>query len=223
MKRSIIALSLLAAIGVAGCSSTQTSGVKAPIESTTAIKDTRITTEFVDEGVKLHYTFTGKLEKIEVMGVAPAWKGNYTVIAEADAVDKLVKFVHGKDVSSSRRVKVISRSLERAADSTLNKFQSTDSTVAFKASDLEQDAVPASNDGEFTTKGNTARRNASVIDQTLVDTVTSITARGRITGVRKTRDMKVDDGKTYVAVYEWSEKQQATSEFVRDRMINRAR
>lgn len=221
MKRTAIALSLVAALGVAGCSST--SGVKAPIESTTAIKDTRITTEFVDEGVKLYYTFTGKLEKIEVLGVAPAWKGNYTVIAEADAMDKLVKFVHGKEVSSSRRVKVIGRSIERAADSTVNKFQSTDSTVAFKASDLEQDTTPASNDGEFTTKANTAKRNASVIDQTLVDTVTSITARGRITGVRKTRDMKVDDGKTYVAVYEWSENQQATSEFIRDRMINRAR
>lgn len=222
MKKTVIALSLLAAIGVTGCSTTKDTGVKAPVESTTAIKDTRITTEFTDEGVKLHYTFTGKLEKIEVFGVAPAWKGNYTILAEADAMDKLVKFVHGKDVSSQRRVKVISRSIERAADSTLNKFQSNDSTVAFKASDLESDA-PVSNDGEFNTKANTAKRNASVVDQTLVDTVTNITARGRITGVRKTRDMKVDDGKTYVAVYEWSENQQATSEFIRDRMMNRAK
>ena len=211
MKKTVIALSLLAAIGVTGCSTTKDAGVKAPVESTTAIKDTRITTEFADEGVKLHYTFTGKLEKIEVFGVAPAWKGNYTILAEADAMDKLVKFVHGKDVSSQRRVKVISRSIERAADSTLNKFQSNDSTVAFKASDLESDA-PANNDGEFT-----------VVDQTLVDTVTNITARGRLTGVRKARDMKVDDGKTYVAVYEWSENQQATAEFIRDRMMNRAK
>jgi len=222
MKKTVIALSLLAAVGVTGCSTTKDAGVKAPIESTTAIKDTRITTEFTDEGVKLHYTFTGKLEKIEVFGVAPAWKGNYTILAEADAMDKLVKFIHGKDVSSQRRVKVISRSIERAADSTLNKFQSTDTTVAFKASDLESDQ-PTSNDGELTTKANTAKRNASVVDQTLVNTVTNITARGRITGVRKTRDMKVDDGKTYVAVYEWSENQQATSEFIRDRMMNRAK
>lgn len=222
MKKTVIALSLLAAIGVTGCSTTKDAGVKAPIESTTAIKDTRIVTEFADEGVKLHYTFTGKLEKIEVFGVAPAWKGNYTILAEADAMDKLVKFVHGKDVSSQRRVKVISRSIERAADSTLNKFQSNDSTVAFKASDLESEA-PANNDGEFNTKTNTAKRNASVVDQTLVDTVTNITARGRLTGVRKARDMKVDDGKTYVAVYEWSENQQATAEFIRDRMMNRAK
>jgi hypothetical protein len=222
MKKTVIALSLLAAIGVTGCSTTKDAGVKAPVESTTAIKDTRIVTEFADEGVKLHYTFTGKLEKIEVFGVAPAWKGNYTILAEADAMDKLVKFVHGKDVSSQRRVKVISRSIERAADSTLNKFQSNDSTVAFKASDLESEA-PANNDGEFTTKTNTAKRNASVVDQTLVDTVTNITARGRLTGVRKARDMKVDDGKTYVAVYEWSENQQATADFIRDRMMNRAK
>jgi hypothetical protein len=57
----------------------------------------------------------------------------------------------------------------------------------------------------------------------LVDTVTNITARGRLTGVRKARDMKVDDGKTYVAVYEWSENQQATADFIRDRMMNRAK
>jgi len=207
MKKTVIALSLLAAIGVTGCSTTKDAGVKAPVESTTAIKDTRI---------------TGKLEKIEVFGVAPAWKGNYTILAEADAMDKLVKFVHGKDVSSQRRVKVISRSIERAADSTLNKFQSNDSTVAFKASDLESEA-PANNDGEFNTKTNTAKRNASVVDQTLINTVTNITARGRLTGVRKARDMKVDDGKTYVAVYEWSENQQATADFIRDRMMNRAK
>ncbi len=63
MKKTVIALSLLAAIGVTGCSTTKDAGVRAPVESTTAIKDTRITTEFADEGVKLHYTFTGKLEK----------------------------------------------------------------------------------------------------------------------------------------------------------------
>ena len=223
MKKTVIALSLLAAIGVTGCSTTKDAGVKAPVESTTAIKDTRITTEFTDEGVKLHYTFTGKLEKIEVFGVAPAWKGNYAILAEADAMDKLVKFVHGKDVSSQRRVKVISRSIERAADNTLNKFQSTDSTVVFKASDLESDEPTAGNDGELTTKTNTAKRNASVVDQTLINTVTNITARGRITGVRKTRDMKMDEGKTYVAVYEWSENQQATAEFIRDRMMKRAK
>jgi len=223
MKKTVIALSLLAAIGVTGCSTTKDAGVKAPVESTTAIKDTRITTEFTDEGVKLHYTFTGKLEKIEVFGVAPAWKGNYAILAEADAMDKLVKFVHGKDVSSQRRVKVISRSIERAADNTLNKFQSTDSTVTFKASDLESDEPTAGNDGELTTKTNTAKRNASVVDQTLINTVTNITARGRITGVRKTRDMKMDEGKTYVAVYEWSENQQATAEFIRDRMMKRAK
>jgi hypothetical protein len=223
MKKTVIALSLLAAIGVTGWSTTKDAGVKAPVESTTAIKDTRITTEFTDEGVKLHYTFTGKLEKIEVFGVAPAWKGNYAILAEADAMDKLVKFVHGKDVSSQRRVKVISRSIERAADNTLNKFQSTDSTVTFKASDLESDEPTAGNDGELTTKTNTAKRNASVVDQTLINTVTNITARGRITGVRKTRDMKMDEGKTYVAVYEWSENQQATAEFIRDRMMKRAK
>ena len=223
MKKTVIALSLLAAIGVTGCSTTKDAGVRAPVESTTAIKDTRIVTEFADEGVKLHYTFTGKLEKIEVFGVAPAWKGNYAILAEADAMDKLVKFVHGKDVSSQRRVKVISRSIERAADNTLNKFQSTDSTVVFKASDLESDEPTAGNDGELTTKTNTAKRNASVVDQTLINTVTNITARGRITGVRKTRDMKMDEGKTYVAVYEWSENQQATAEFIRDRMMKRAK
>lgn len=222
MKKTALALGLVAALGLTACSSTKNIGMAPPSETTTPVKDATVSTDFKDQGIKIFYTLTGNLDRIEVYGMAPAWKGNVDIIAEADAMDKLVKFVHGKDVSSQRRVKVISRSIERAADSTLNKFQSNDSTVAFKASDLESE-TPVSNDGEFTTKANTAKRNASVVDQTLVDTVTNITARGRLTGIRKARDMKVDDGKTYVAVYEWSENQQATAEFIRDRMMNRAK
>ena len=49
-------------------------------------------------------------------------------------------------------------------------------------------------------------------------TVTNLTSKGRLTGVRKIRDFRRNDGKTYVAVYVWSDKDQATSEYIRNRM-----
>ena len=63
-----------------------------------------------------------------------------------------------------------------------------------------------------------AIRNAKAINETIVTTVTNITSKGRLTGVRKIRDFQRNDGKVYVAVYVWSDKDQATSEYIRNRM-----
>jgi hypothetical protein len=61
-------------------------------------------------------------------------------------------------------------------------------------------------------------RNAKALNETIVTTVTNITSKGRLTGVRKIRDFQRNDGKVYVAVYVWSDKDQATSEYIRNRM-----
>ena len=215
MKKTALAMSMAAMITLTGCGSlgfgSKEQALTPPSDSQTAVRDGTISTEFKDEGIKLFYTFTGKLDRIEVYGLAPAWKGNVDVLAEADAMDKLVKFVHGKTVSTDRRVKIMAKSLDKARDNTLNRFKSNDDNLNFDSRELE-------NAGSENTSNNASRRIADRVENTLVNTVTTITAKGRLTGVRKVRDSVVQDGKLYVAVYQWSEKDQATSEFIRGRM-----
>jgi hypothetical protein len=217
MNKTALALALAATLGLSACSSTKTTGgLNPPSDSQVAVKDTQISTDFKDQGIKIYYTLLGNLDRIEVYGMAPAWKGNVDIIAEADAMDKLVKFVHGQTVSSERRVKIMSKTLDRARDNTLNRFKSTDGSLSFNAADIEND-MP-NNSGEESSKDNTSRRVADRVENTLVNTVNTITAKGRLTGVRKIGDRVVGDGKIYVAIYQWSEKDQATSEFIRGKM-----
>ena len=223
MKRSILAVAMITALGLAGCSSTNpfgSQGMAPASDTTTPVKDTRISTDFTDEGIKIYYTLMGNLDRIEVYGIAPAWKGNVEILAEADAMDKLVKFVHGKSVSTERRVKIMAKAMDRARDNTLNKFKGADGSVDFSAKELESDsaALPSITNPEEATRDNTSRRIADRVENTLVNTVTTITAKGRLTGVRKVRDEVRQDGRIYVAVFQWSEKDQVTSEFIRGRM-----
>lgn len=223
MKKTVLALSLIAALGISGCSSTKPSpestGLSQPRDSQVPVKDSRITTEFRDQGIKLHFTLMGDLDRIEVFGMAPAWKGNPDVLAELDAMDKLVKFVHGQSVSTERRTKIMARAIDRARDNTVNRFKTNDQNLNFVASDLENDNAPLPNlNNDEKSQNNTSRRIADRVENTLTETVTSITASGRLTGVRKIRDQVLDDGRTYVAIFQWSEKDQATSEFIRNRM-----
>lgn len=217
-KRSLV-LALAAAFAVTGCSSTkETRGLPPPTNAETAVTDTKISTDFRDEGIKIYYNLSGSLDRIEVVGTAPAWKGNYTVLAEADAMDKLVKFVHGQAVTTERRVRVIARTLDRARDNSLNKFNNTEGTMKFNAQDVEQDLPGSGESTEDSGQSNTSRRIADRVENTLLNTVTSITARGRLTGVRKISDDVRQNGALYVAVYQWSQKDQDTSELLRRQM-----
>lgn len=211
MKKTALALSVVALLGLTACSSTKNVGMNPPSETTTAVKDTTISTDFKDQGIKIHYTLLGNLDRIEVYGVAPAWKGNVDVIAEADAKEKLVKFLYGESVSSERRTRIIARSLDRAQDNTTNRFKTADGTANFDAADLDKIDGTESKD-------NSSRRTASRLENTLVTTLTTITSSGRLTGVRKIRDGRMQDGRFYVAVYQWSEKDQGTAEYIRGRM-----
>jgi len=218
MKKLYIAIAITALM--AGCSSfsgKKDIGMAPPSDANVPVKDTKLSTNFSDEGVKIYYTTFGKLEKIEVTGQAPAWKRNVDVLAESDAMDKLVKFIHGKSVTSERRVKIISKAIDNASDVTSNKYRSVDGTLQTEAKEIEDD-IKNSGNGEETQKGNTANRKASILDQTTIDVVQSITARGVLVGVRKIGDSIKDDGKTYVATYQWSQKDMDASLEVRKAM-----
>jgi len=202
---------LIVAISLGACSS---SPIKPSVS--TNIKDQSIATDFTDEGIKITYTFSGKLESIEVYGQAEAWRGNVEAVAEADAMAKLTKFVNGQTISTDRRVKVIGKSIEDARDNKLDKYKSQDGTINVTSKQIESD--PIADQNKQSSQENTAARSANTINQMVVTTVTNMTSKGRLVGVRKIRDFQRNDGKTYVAVYVWSEKDQATSEFIRNRM-----
>ncbi len=204
-------LALIASFLLGACSSTPNS----PYASSN-LKDQSIATDFTDEGIKITYTFTGKLQSIEVFGQAEAWRGNVEAVAEADAMAKLTKFVNGQTISTNRRIQVIGKSIEEARDNKLDKYKSQDGTINVTAKQIESDLSGDQN--QQSTQETDAVRNARAINQTIVTTVTNITSKGRLTGVRKIRDFQRNDGKTYVAVYVWSDKDQATSEYIRNRM-----
>jgi len=192
------------------------SSIPNKISEVTNLKDQTIATDFTDEGIKITYTFTGKLYSIEVYGQAEAWRGNLEALAEADAMAKLTKFVNGQNVSTERRVKIIGKSIEEAKDSKLDQFKSQDGTINVTDKQIENN--PLFDKAQQSSQDNSALRNARAVNETIVTTVTNLTSKGRLTGVRKIRDFKRNDGKTYVAVYVWSDKDQATSEYIRNRM-----
>jgi hypothetical protein len=204
-------LALTASLILGACSSTPNTH-----SASSNLKDQAIATDFTDEGIKITYTFTGKLASIEVFGQAEAWRGNVEAVAEADAMAKLTKFISGQTVSTNRRVQVIGKSIEEARDNKLEKYKSQDGTINVTAKQIESEFSGDQN--QQSSQETNAIRNAKVINETIVTTVTNITSKGRLTGVRKIRDFQRNDGKVYVAVYAWSDKDQATSEYIRKRM-----
>jgi hypothetical protein len=190
-------------------------------QSTTApaLKDQKLSTDFTDEGIKITYTLTGKLESIEVYGQAEAWRGNVEALAEADAMAKLTKFIYGSTASTQRHVKIIGLSIDAAQDNDLGKFTSKDGS--FNVTDKEIEQIASSKKDKLNDNSSSNQRSAQTINSNLVTTVTNLTAQGRLVGVRKVRDFQRNDGKVYVAVYAWSEKDQAASEFIKNRMQNK--
>ena len=132
-------------------------------------------------------------------------------------MDKLVKFIHGKNVSSERRTKIISKAIDNASDVTSNKFRTVDGTFETESKQLE-DELRSTKNGEEIQKDNTAKRKAQIVDETLVNTVTEIRSAGFLIGVRKISDAIKDDGKVYTAVYQWSETDVATATSIRATM-----
>ena len=214
MWHKIIYISLAAML--MACSTTETS----KSTSSTDVKEQRLSTDFTDEGIKITYTFTGKLESIEVYGQAEAWRGNVEALAEADAMAKLTKFVYGKDVVTSRRVKIIGRSIEAAKDNKLTAYSNKEGDIEITDKQIEGLPLTGGSNAKTDTSSS-AERQATALNATIVTTITDITSKGRLVGVRKVRDFQRNDGKVYVAVYVWSEKNQAASEYIKNRMQNK--
>jgi len=221
MNKTALALMMVAALGLTACGITnkKTSGVD-PGE-VTALKDQALSTDFSREGIRITYTLLGDVKKIEAFGYAPVWRGNYEHVAEADAKDKLVKFLRGETVSTTRMTRAIARSIERSQDRSVNKFRTVDGVVNFTDQELESGDVSGVAVGDGDTRDNTALRRASVNNAQIVTSTVTVTAKGRLEAVLKERGGVTDDGRTYQAVYAWTPRAQDAARSIREQMDRR--
>lgn len=218
MKKTIITLCVLALVG---CSSTkQLTGIDPG--TIVPVKEQRLSTDFKREGVRVTYTFSGDVEKIESFGYAEVWRGQYQIVAEADAKDKLIKFLRGENVDTQRMTKVIAKSIERSQDNTLNKFKTVDGTINTSDVEMEREAAQAVKPNEDeNSKENSALRKASINNAMQVVSTITVTSSGKLSAVYKERASVIEDGKTYVAIYVWTPKKQNTARTITNIMDGR--
>lgn len=230
MNTKILALAVSAAL-LGGCSSVGSlnpfgnsgvGNVNQPADNTTAVKDQTVRTEFTGNGIQVEYSVLGELKAIEVVGVADAWKGNFAVLAEADAKEKLVKFIHGEDVDSDRRVQIIAKAIDRATDNAVNRINSDyDSVTQTVDTELQAEIDQEQNNSagsQAAANDNTSRRIAAKVETTVSSAITTITSGGRLTGIRKISDEVRDNGRIYAATYRWTRKDQAAAKELRSIM-----
>lgn len=221
MKKTVIAVALGLTLAITGCSSFSNKPSGVDPGEVTALKDQVLSTDFSREGIRITYTLFGDVKKIEAFGYAPVWRGNFEHVAEADAKDKLIKFLRGETVSTNRMTRVIARSIERSQDRSVNKFRTVDGAVNFTDEELETGNLSGVRVGEGDTRDNTAMRRASVNNAQIVTSTITVTAKGRLSAVRKASGSVTDDGKTYVAVFVWSPKDQSAARSITEQMDRR--
>jgi len=200
--------------------------VAQPDSNTTAVKDQTVNLSD-GPGIQVSYTLLGDLEKIEITGSVDAWKcanSNNTceIFAEADAKERLVKYLYQERVSTSRSVEVIAKTLDQARDDATNRIangEQVQSITNFERGEVEQQVDQDKAQGIQPT--NTAKRVAETIEETKVSALTKITSGGTLRGLRKVRSGLINGGKTYTAVWEWSTKGQATARDIREKMFSK--
>jgi hypothetical protein len=107
----------------------------------------------------------------------------------------------------------MARAIERSKDNALNEFKSQNGRLTV----IGEDEFSGGRENQEQ-KSNTATRVASILNETLTNTVDSITSKGRLTGVHKIKEFSKGDGKLYVAVYEWSVENQQAADQIRNMM-----
>ena len=228
MKRSILALAVVATLGMTACSSTKTAvdvsdkGSAIPAGTQQAISEQRLASEFKRQGVKVIYSMRGELEAIETVGYAPVWGNSQNAaresfrVAELEAKKSLNDFINKETIRSTTSVQMISKNLERATDNKTNNFATNKArdTVASIASDDET----AKADGEVNREENTAVRKDALEVATRVNTTITTNNRGILGGLYLVEGDVINDGKTVRVVYRWDVKHQPVRMQIRNMM-----
>ena len=186
MKRVLVVATVLA---LAACSSTKETAAPPSTGinpgNQTAISEQLAASDFKRKGIRVIYTFTGKLEAIETTGYAPVWGNSQNAVQAAYEVayvmakDRMSSFLHPETITSKRVVDTISKNLEKARDNKTNKFATNKANdFSFETSDTE-----TARDGEVNREENTAVRNDALNIASNIRTTVSVQRSGILGGV----------------------------------------
>lgn len=229
MKRSVLALAVVAALGITACSSTKTSldvsnqGSAIPAGTQQAISEQRLASEFKRQGIRVIYSRRGELEAMETTGYAPVWGNSQNAareafrVAELEAKKSLNDFINNETIRSTTSVQMISKNLENATDNKTNNFATNRNrdTVSSVAIDEE---TPKAN-GEVNREENTAVRKDALQIATRVNTTITTNNHGILSGLYLVEGDVINSGKTVRVVYRWDVKHQPVRMQLRNMMM----
>jgi hypothetical protein len=227
MKRSILALAVVAALGMTACSSTKNLADVSNAQGVSpgnqqAISEQRLESEFKRQGVKVIYSSKGEVEAIETVGYAPVWGNSQNAareafrVAELESKKSLNDFINKETIRTSTSVQMISKNLEKAADNKTNNFATNRNrdSVASIVSDEEVSKA----DGEVNREENTAVRKDALEIASRVNTTITTNNRGILGGLYLVEGDVINDGKTVRVVYRWDLKHQPVRMQIRNLM-----
>lgn len=176
-------------------------------------------------GIEISYTLLGDVKSIDITGTVDVWKcanssNTCEIMAEADAKERLVKYLYQERVDSKRSVEVIAKTLDQARDDATNRIANNEQVQTitnFDRGEVEQ--AVESDQAAGVQPTNSARRVAETIEETKVTALTRISSQGTLRGLRKTRSGLANNSKTYVAVWTWSVKNQNDAKLIRNKMF----
>lgn len=218
-------LALVTAALITGCSSTKVSDVSSgdaiPAGTQQAISEQRLSNDFKRQGIRVVYSWSGKLEAIEVTGYAPVWGSSQNAareafrVAELEAKKSLNDFINKETIASSTSVMMISRNLEKARDNKTNSF-ATNKNRDEVASVAEDDDVE--NKGDLNNQQNTAIRQDALAIASRVRNTISVRNQGILGGLYMVEGNVINSGKNVRVVYRWDDKHTRVRQTVRSAM-----
>ena len=229
-QRIVVSAVALAMLTLAGCSSNKVanvgSGTAISAGPQQAISEQRLENDFKRQGVKIVYSFSGKLEAIEVTGYAPVWGSSQNAsreayrVAEHEAKKSLNDFINKETIRTSTSVSMISKNLEKARDNKTNKFATNKGRdeVASVASDDEVPVAGAQDRGEINSQENTAIRNDALTIASRVQNTIVVRNQGILGGLYLVEGDVINDGKTVRVVYRWDLKHTGVRAQIRSAM-----
>ena len=227
MKQTVLAVAVLATLGLGACSSTKVSnmapGTTLPTGTQQAISEQRLSNDFKREGVRITYTLGGDVDSIETIGYAPVWGNSQNAareafrVAELEAKKSLNDFNNQEIVTTSKSVTMVAKNLEQARDNKTNKFATNKNRDEVSAIATDEE-VTAKAEGELNREENTAVRNDALRIASQVKTTITVNNRGIIGGLYLVEGEVINNGKNVRVVYRWDRKSNAVRPLLRNLM-----
>lgn len=228
MKRSILAVAVLATLGLGACSSTKVAdvgtGSAVPAGTQQTISEQRLQNDFKRQGVRVIYTLTGEIEAIEATGYAAVWGNSQNAareayrVAELEAKKSLNDFINYETITSAKSVVMISKNLEQARDNKTNKI-ATNKNRDQVAGTADEGVADKQAEDEINREENTAVRNDALRIASTVKTNIAINNRGILGGLYLVEGETINDGKNVRVVYRWDKKHTSIRREIRNLML----